>query len=69
MPIAPILPLLRIAPVALVLALATCQAGPTVPAALPPAGTPVFGPEGPIGTISGRSGGAAVFNPIGGGAT
>ncbi|MGH7084016.1 MAG: hypothetical protein ACREFN_03390, partial [Acetobacteraceae bacterium] len=49
--------------------LAFCQAGHTVPAALPPAGTPVFGPEGPLGSVSGRSGGAAVINPTGGGAT
>ncbi|MGH7080133.1 MAG: hypothetical protein ACREFU_18800 [Acetobacteraceae bacterium] len=69
MPIARIFPLRCIAPFPLVLALAACQAGLTVPAALPPAGTPLFGPEGPIGIISGRSGGAAVINPIGGGAT
>lgn len=62
------LPSLRIAPLALMLATSSCVTGPITPAALPPTGTPVFGPQGLVGVVDGRSGGMAVVNPTGGGA-
>lgn len=58
---------LRITPLALLLASASCAAGPPHPAVPPPPGTPVFGPNGFVGVIGGQAGGMAIVNPTGGG--